>query len=102
MNSNNSRRKFLQTTGIGLLTAPVAISLANCSPAKSTAGNTSTPVNMPVHSTGIVLNVSVTGFTGPLLGINNVSGSGLENAVTIDAPKVADMIVAPANPYKLY
>jgi hypothetical protein len=64
MNSNNSRRSFLQTTGIGLLTAPVAISLANCSPAKTATGNVATPFNMPIHSTGIVLNVKDFGATG--------------------------------------
>jgi polygalacturonase len=45
--------------------------------------------------------IHVTGFTGPLLGINNVSGTGLEGAVNIDAPKVQPMIVAPEKKYTL-
>ena len=45
--------------------------------------------------------ITVTGFTGPLLSINNVTGKGLEGAVTIDAPKVPEAIVAPAKAYEL-
>ncbi|WP_201977445.1 glycoside hydrolase family 28 protein [Hymenobacter rubidus] len=46
-------------------------------------------------------NISVTGFSGPLLSVNNVTGSGLEGAVTIDPPKLPDVVNAPAQPYKL-
>ena len=45
--------------------------------------------------------INVTGFTGPLLSISNVTGTGLEGAVTIDPPKLPDEVVAPAQPYKL-
>jgi polygalacturonase len=46
--------------------------------------------------------IKVTGYTGPLLGTYNVSGSGLEGAVSIEAPKVPEPIVAPATPYQLH
>jgi polygalacturonase len=48
-----------------------------------------------------VKNISVTGYTGPLLGINNVTGNGLEGAVNIDGPKIPAAIVAPAEAYRL-
>jgi len=49
----------------------------------------------------VIKNISVTGYTGPLLGINNVSGTGLEAAVVIEAPKIPQPIVAPAEAYRL-
>jgi hypothetical protein len=45
--------------------------------------------------------LKVTGFTGPLLSIHNVTGSGLEGATTIDAPKLPDPVPTPTQPYKL-
>ena len=47
-------------------------------------------------------NINVTGYSGPLLSINNVSGKGLDGAATIDAPKVPDAIPAPEKQYRLY
>jgi polygalacturonase len=49
-----------------------------------------------------IRNIKVTGFTGPLIAINNVSGKGLEGASTIDPPKVPDPIAPPAEPYRLH
>jgi len=43
----------------------------------------------------IARNINVTGFAGPLLGINNVSGTDLKGAVAIEQPKIPDVI--PAN-----
>jgi hypothetical protein len=45
--------------------------------------------------------IKVTGFTGPLLSIANVTGTGLAGATTIEAPKPPDVVPAPATPYKL-
>jgi polygalacturonase len=45
--------------------------------------------------------VKVTGFSGPLLGIHNVTGKGLEGAVAIDGPKVPDPVVV-SKPYQLH
>lgn len=47
-------------------------------------------------------NINVTGFVGPLLSTYNVSGSGLDNAMAIAAPKLPEAVVAPAKPYKLH
>ena len=45
--------------------------------------------------------VHVTGFSGPLIGVHNVSGSGTEGAAQIDGPKVPDPVPAPPQPYRL-
>jgi len=47
-------------------------------------------------------NIKVSGYSGPLLSTHNVSGSGLEGAVAIDAPKLPEPIIAPTQPYKLH
>jgi polygalacturonase len=46
--------------------------------------------------------IKVTGFTGPLLSIANVTGTGLDGAATIEPPKVPDPVPAPATPYLLH
>lgn len=46
--------------------------------------------------------LKVTVLTGPLIGINNVTGKGLEGAAQIDPPKLPDPIPAPAQPYQLH
>jgi len=48
-----------------------------------------------------IRNVNVTGLTGPLLSVHNVSGKGLNGATTIDGPMVPDLVAAPALPYRL-
>lgn len=47
-----------------------------------------------------IKNIHVTGYSGPLLGIHNVTGKGLAGAATIDAPKMPAPIQA-AKPYVL-
>jgi hypothetical protein len=49
-----------------------------------------------------IRNIKVTGFTGPLIAINNVTGKGLEGASTIDPPKVPDPIAPPSESYRLH
>jgi hypothetical protein len=44
----------------------------------------------------------VTGFHGPLLNISNVTGAGLHGAASIDAPKAAEAVPVPAEPYRLH
>jgi hypothetical protein len=46
--------------------------------------------------------LKVTVLAGPLIGINNVTGKGLEGAAQIDPPKTPDPIPAPAQPYQLH
>jgi polygalacturonase len=49
-----------------------------------------------------IWNIAVTGYTGPLLSTSNVTGTGLQGAAVLDAPKVQEPIPAPAEPYKLH
>jgi hypothetical protein len=49
-----------------------------------------------------IKNINVTGYTGALISINNVTGKGLNGAVTIDAPKLPEAVVAPTQPYQLH
>ena len=49
-----------------------------------------------------IRNIKVTGYSGPLIDIHNVTGKGLEGAAIIEAPKVPDPIPAPAQPYQLH
>ena len=49
-----------------------------------------------------IRDIEVTGFSGPLIGVHNVSGSGIEGAETIDGPKVPDPVQAPGEAYKLH
>lgn len=50
----------------------------------------------------VIREVSVTGLTGPLVSVHNVSGRGLKGAATIDGPKLPQPIPAPAEPYRLH
>jgi polygalacturonase len=52
----------------------------------------------------VIRNVKVTGFEGPLISIDNVSGVGLAGAAKLDPaklPKVPDPVPAPEKPYEL-
>jgi polygalacturonase len=45
--------------------------------------------------------IRVTGYSGPLIGIHNVSGTGIEGAAPIDGPKIPDAVPAPGELYRL-
>lgn len=45
--------------------------------------------------------IQVTGYTGPLLAIHNVTGKGLEGAAEAEPSKLPEPIAAPAEPYQL-
>ena len=46
--------------------------------------------------------IKVTGFSGSLLGIQNVTGKGLAGAAQIDGPKLPDAVPNPVAPYRLH
>jgi polygalacturonase len=48
-----------------------------------------------------IRNVRVSGLSGPLISIHNVTGKGLEGAAVIDGPKLPDPVTAPGEPYLL-
>jgi polygalacturonase len=45
-----------------------------------------------------ISNLNVTGVVGPMISLNNVTGSGLKGAAMIDPPKVPDPVAAPTSP----
>ena len=49
-----------------------------------------------------IKNVSVTGYTGPLLTLANVTGHGLEGATQIPAPAEHPLVGLPPTGYKLH
>jgi hypothetical protein len=76
----------------------VGFSLTNVS------GTCATGITLANMKSVTIRNVSVSGFTGPLLSISNVTGSGLAGAATIDPakmPKVPDEVPVPEKPYEL-
>jgi hypothetical protein len=48
-----------------------------------------------------IRDIKVTGVSGPLLGVNNVTGTGLEGAAVIDPPKLPDPVPPAGQPYQL-
>jgi hypothetical protein len=48
-----------------------------------------------------IRNVNVSGLSGALLSIHNVSGKGLNGAAMIDGPALPDPVPVPAEPYRL-
>ena len=64
-------------------------------------GNCTKGIMLANVKNAVIRDVKVTGLTGPLLSIHNVTGKGLAGATQIDAPKAGDPIAAPATPYIL-
>jgi len=48
-----------------------------------------------------IRNIQVTGYSGPLLAIHDVTGKGLQGALAIDGPKLPELAPAPPEPYRL-
>jgi len=48
-----------------------------------------------------IRDIKVTGYAGPLIGISNVTGNGLDGAAAIAAPKLPDPVQSTPEPYKL-
>jgi polygalacturonase len=48
-----------------------------------------------------IRDIKITGYAGPLIGVNNVTGTGLEGAAPIDPPKLPDPVPPAAKPYQL-
>ena len=105
--------KNFQFSNIRVTGMPVLVKADEIHPRKPLVGFSLTNVTGTCAS-GIVLanmknvvirNIKVTGFTGPLLSIDHVTGTGLTGAAKIDEaklPKVPDPIPAPATPYQLH
>lgn len=47
-------------------------------------------------------NIKVSGFSGALISVHNVTGTGLDGAAMIDGPKLPDPVPATNSPYRLH
>ncbi len=64
-------------------------------------GNCAKGIAMANIRNAEIRDIKVTGVSGPLIGVNNVTGSGLEGAAAIDPPKLPDPVPPAAKPYQL-
>lgn len=65
-------------------------------------GNCRKGISLANINSAKLKDIRVTGYEGPLLSVYNVSGSGIDGAAKLDAPKVAEPINAPAGKYQLH
>jgi len=64
-------------------------------------GTCSKGISLANIKKALLKNINVSGFTGPLISINNVNGEGLDGATIIDPPNIPDPIPANSQPYKI-
>jgi polygalacturonase len=102
--------KNFSFTDIRVTDVPVLVDGSSIHPAKPLQGFTLKDVSGTCKK-GITLanikkakleNIKLTGYEGPLVSVYNVSGTGLDGASTIEAPKVPEAIVMPAEKYKIH
>lgn len=62
------------------------------------SGTTAKGVSLANIKNARVRNLKVTGVVGPLLSINNVTGTGLKGAVTMDPPKLPEPVPVSTKP----
>jgi polygalacturonase len=68
-------------------------------------GTCATGITLANMKNVVIRNIKVTGFTGPLLSIENVTGRGLAGAAKIDLakmPRIPAPVAEPATPYQLH
>jgi polygalacturonase len=64
-------------------------------------GNCTKGITMANIRNAEIRDIKVTGVSGAMIGVNNVTGSGLEGAEAIAAPKLPDPVPLAAKPYQL-
>jgi polygalacturonase len=102
--------KNFRFTNIRVKDVPVLVDGTGIHPRKpldsfelsNVSGTCSKGVALANIKNATVKNVTVTGFSGTLLNINNVQGSGLESAATLPAKNYPDPISPPTSPYQLH
>jgi hypothetical protein len=87
--------KLLDGTGIHPQKPLDGFSLVNVS------GDCRTGISLANIRHAELRNIHLTGYSGPLLAIHNVTGKGLQGAVAIDGPQLPDLAPAPPEPYPL-
>jgi polygalacturonase len=102
-----------QFTNIHVDGVPVLVAATEIDPRKpllgfsltNVTGTCTSGIALAYVKNAVIRNVKVTGFTGPLLSIAHVTGTGLAGAAAIDPaklPKVPEPIPAPQTPYQLH
>ncbi len=81
--------QLADATGIDPLKPLDGFSLTNVT------GNCAKGISLANIRNAEIRDIKVTGLTGPLIGVNNVTGSGLDDAAQIGAPKVPEPIRRP-------
>ena len=66
------------------------------------SGNATKGIALVNTTKAEIREIKVTGVSGPMIGVNNVTGTGLESAAEIAAPKVPDTVPASGAPYQLH
>jgi hypothetical protein len=102
--------KNFKFSNVGVTDCPVLVDAVRIHPNKpldgfsliNVTGTCAKGISLANIKKADIRNVKVTGFSGPLIGIHNVSGRGLEGAAAIEPPKVPDPIAAPDHPYRLH
>jgi polygalacturonase len=64
-------------------------------------GNCAKGINMANIRNAEIRDIKITGVNGPLIGMNNTTGSGLEGAAMIEPPKLPDPVPPAAKAYQL-
>jgi polygalacturonase len=101
-----------QFSNIHVTDVPVLVAAAEIHPSKplvgfvlaDVTGTCSSGIMLANVKNAVIRNIKVTGYSGPLISIENVTGSGLASAAKIDPakmPKAPEPITAPATPYQL-
>jgi len=65
-------------------------------------GNCVKGISLANVKKAVIRDIKVTGLTGPLISIHNVTGQGLGGAAAIDSPRVPDPVPVPATPYHIH
>jgi polygalacturonase len=102
-----------QFSNIRVQDVPVLVAGAEIHPRKpligfsltNVTGTCASGITLANVKNAVIRNVKVTGFSGPLLSTDNVTGTGLASAAKIDEakmPKMPDPVAEPAMPYQLH
>lgn len=101
--------KNFSFTNIRVHDVPVLVDGTGIHPAKplqgftfaNISGTCNKGISLANIKKAVLKNITVSGFSGQLISINNVSGEGLNGVATIDPPKIQDPIPANAQQYQL-
>jgi hypothetical protein len=100
----------LRFSNVRLKDCPVLVDAVRIHPAKpldgfslvNVTGSCAKGISLANIRKAEIRNVRLTGVAGPLIGVHNVTGKGLEGAAKIEPPKMPDPEPVPSRPYQLH